>query len=313
MVKYLVTHAGRFHADDVCAAAILTKIFPKAEILRTRDDALLEQMRGSEAIIFDVGRMYNPSQLSFDHHMRDAAKREDGTIYSSFGLIWQTFGRLYLTMTGVPEEDIEATFHVFDEQIVAPIDKIDNGHMSPNDIGEARHLTLSGLIDSFNPIPGLKHGVDADQKFKDAVDFATGAIEAHVETLSANILMDNFIEEAIHTQWGKPVLELPYSVDAQKMIDKLEARHILFIIQPSSSGGFGLTCAREEDGVYKNLVDLPASWGGLSGQDLVDETGVEGVTFCHSGLFFAAGDTRESLYELARLAMPSPEPDSLEL
>lgn len=38
--------------------------------------------------------------------------------------------------------------------------------------------------------------------------------------------------------------------------------------------------------------------------DGVDETGVEDATFCHSGLFFAAGDSRECLRELACMAMP---------
>lgn len=31
-IKWLVTHSGGFHADEVMASVILTKVFPAAEI-----------------------------------------------------------------------------------------------------------------------------------------------------------------------------------------------------------------------------------------------------------------------------------------
>ena len=35
-IKWLVTHSGGFHADEVMASVILTEVFPAAEIRRTR-------------------------------------------------------------------------------------------------------------------------------------------------------------------------------------------------------------------------------------------------------------------------------------
>ncbi len=309
MVDFLVTHSGRFHADDVCATAILKELFPAAEILRTRDDVVMEKLRGKHAVIYDVGRMYDPEKLSFDHHMRDAATREDGTIYSSFGLIWKEYGRQFLSLKGYDKEDIEWIFDTFDERFVLPVDKIDNGHLSPSDIGETRFLSLSEMIDAFNPAFDDENPEAANDGFNAAVLMASSTISAQIGSIAAEIRAEKIVREKISEQWGNPVLELPISADVQSVIDDLEARHILFIIQPSSSGGFGLTCARESAGTYNNLVDLPESWGGLTGQDLVEETGVEGVTFCHAGLFFAAGETRECLRQLAAQAMPeSPSP-----
>ena len=34
----IAVHEGKFHADDVFAAAILTLVFPKIKIIRTRDE-----------------------------------------------------------------------------------------------------------------------------------------------------------------------------------------------------------------------------------------------------------------------------------
>ncbi|MBW3243705.1 MYG1 family protein [Epibacterium sp. DP7N7-1] len=302
-ILHLVTHSGSFHADDVCATAVLARLYPEAEIVRTRDNGQIERL-APNAITYDVGRVHDREARRFDHHMRDAAKRDDGATYSSFGLIWKHYGKAYLYARGVPSEDIPSIHAKFDEQIVLPIDKLDNGHLAPADIGETRALSLSALINDFNAPFDRNDEHYSMRCFEDAVYAVKDLFSARLDALEAEARADRILEVEIQEQWGKPILELPYSMDFQAKLDEMKARHVLFVIQPSSSGGFGLTCARESAGTYNNLMDLPASWGGLSGQDLVDETGVEGVTFCHSGLFFAAGDSRECLRELAQMVLP---------
>jgi len=309
-ILHLVTHSGSFHADDVCATAVLSRLYPAANIVRTRDDAQIERL-APDAITYDVGRVHDREARRFDHHMGDAAKREDGTTYSSFGLIWKHYGKAYLHARGVPAADIPSIHAKFDEQVVLPIDKLDNGHLAPADIGETRGLSLSALISDFNAPFDRNDEQTSKRCFEEAVFAVQDMFDARFGALEAEARADKLLEVEIQEQWGQPVLELPYSMDFQAKLDEMEARHVLFVIQPSSSGGFGLTCARESAGTYNNLMDLPASWGGLSGQDLVNETGVEGATFCHSGLFFAAGDSRECLRELACMAMPEEPTPSL--
>ena len=61
------THDGRFHADEIFALAVLNLIFPDLEIVRSRD----ENVYKNADIIVDVGHVYDPDNLIFDHHQRN--------------------------------------------------------------------------------------------------------------------------------------------------------------------------------------------------------------------------------------------------
>ena len=78
------THNGRFHADEIFALAVLYLIFPDLEIVRSRDENVYKKAD----IIVDVGNVYDPEKLIFDHHQRSfILKRKSGIPYASFGLI----------------------------------------------------------------------------------------------------------------------------------------------------------------------------------------------------------------------------------
>ena len=53
----IVTHGGKFHADDAWAVAVLMLLYPEAELVRTRDPAVIA--RADVAI--DVGGEWNPA------------------------------------------------------------------------------------------------------------------------------------------------------------------------------------------------------------------------------------------------------------
>ena len=52
-ITQLVTHSGGFHADELLSSVILTRLFPDATVLRSRDKALITPAEGR--IIYDVG------------------------------------------------------------------------------------------------------------------------------------------------------------------------------------------------------------------------------------------------------------------
>ena len=51
-MKTIVTHDGSFHADDVFAVATLLKLFPDANVIRTRDTSVIERAD----VVVDVGK-----------------------------------------------------------------------------------------------------------------------------------------------------------------------------------------------------------------------------------------------------------------
>ena len=64
--KFLGTHDGTFHSDEVMASVLLLRNpeFKKSIIVRTRDRDLLSKTD----VVYDVGLEYNISTRRFDHH-----------------------------------------------------------------------------------------------------------------------------------------------------------------------------------------------------------------------------------------------------
>ena len=296
----LVTHSGRFHADDVCAVAVLRELFPSSELVRTRDAERIRSLDG-QAIIFDVGGVNDPSRMMFDHHMRGAETRENGVIYSSFGLIWRQFGERYVRSIDpeTPDDVIPEVLSRFDRMMVLPIDMIDNGALSPAQIGVSSGISLGAIVDSFNEDDPAKQM----NQFIIAFRIVGVALASRVSALTAEILLEREVEAAVREQWGEPVLRLGKSAEAQGVLDRLEARHVRLIVQPSSSGGFGVATARESADSYVDLIKFPEDWAGLTGEDLEVASGVEGATFCHSGRFYVATKTLEAALQVAEITL----------
>ena len=85
----IVTHGGKFHADDAWAVAVLKVLFPDSKVVRTRDAATIEA--GDFAI--DVGGIWDPATGRFDHHQKGfSGARTSGVPYASAGLVWREYG-----------------------------------------------------------------------------------------------------------------------------------------------------------------------------------------------------------------------------
>lgn len=305
-VRFLVTHSGQFHADDVCTAAILTMAYPKALVIRTRDAAMLAGRRGQpDTIMFDVGDAYDAERQLFDHHMPGAAKRDDGTTYSAFGLVWKAYGRDLTEWFGVPMDRSSAVAAAFDAAVVQPIDRFDTGSLDPNGMGDVYSLTLCSLVDAFNPaFDAEPTNGDRDDAFHRAVQAVAPMLRAQILAIDAKLRTVDMVEEALRVAGpGNPVLVLPHSCESQDAIDALGAHHVLYIIHPSSAGGYGVVCARQEAGSFVSKRPFPAHWAGLRGTALAQASGVPDAVFCHTGLFYASATSLGGARELARLAL----------
>ena len=75
------THAGKFHADDVFATALLQIIRPDIRI--TRGFVVPDDFDG---IVYDIGFGM------FDHHQEPREYRANGIPYAAFGLLWRVLG-----------------------------------------------------------------------------------------------------------------------------------------------------------------------------------------------------------------------------
>lgn len=298
MTDLLVTHDGKFHADDVLAAGLLRAIFPDAELKRTRDAGVITSAIASgDAIVFDIGGAHDPKAGVFDHHHRNPALRDDGMPYSAFGLIWQHYGKEFLTSLAVEEALTDEVHAHLDRTFVYPIDCLDNGNVSPKDLGIGTDISLSALLENFNTYVPEQETADFDA----AMRVGTQILLATVETTLRLVRAKAAVARAIAEQWGEPILLLEESLPFQEAIRETKADHILYVVKPRKSD-WGINGVQIEPGSYALRRELPEAWAGLEDKALQDITGVPDAIFAHRGRWMACAATCRGALEMARLA-----------
>ncbi len=303
-IKWLVTHSGGFHADEVMASVILTKVFPEAEIRRTREVDWITP--GPDRLIYDVGGAYDAAAGIFDHHQRGAPLREDHHPFSSFGLIWRHFGREYLTLSGIPALHIDHVHSAFDQSFVLPVDMLDNGAVNPSSAGMLANLTLPTLLETLKPVfDDLDPEAEA-LAFASALEIARSFVEAAIANYAAKSRADLMVREAITRAGQGRVLELPFGMPFRNTIEKMGADHLLFVVHPRKAD-WCVSGIRVHQDNFALRADLPAVWAGLTDAALEAVTGVAGALFCHNALFIATAATREAALRLADLAVSAAE------
>jgi len=299
-VTHLVTHSGGFHADELLSSVVLTHLFPKAELKRSRDRQWLTP--GADRVIFDVGGAYDAEAQIFDHHQRPSPLREDGQPFSSFGLIWAHYGRAYLATLDVPEQNIEAIHGAFDTKFVLPIDLLDNGAMDPSVAGPLSVLTLPSLLGSLKPVFDDTSPTADDDAFLAALPIARSFVEAFIRNLAAKTRAQGIVLEAIEKAGASPILELPMGMPYLSALKKAEADHMLFVVIPRGDD-WTLNGIKLSNDTFEQRADLPAAWAGLTDAALEDASGVKGAKFCHNARFIAVASSREAILQMADLAV----------
>ena len=299
-ITHLVTHSGGFHADELLSSVVLTRLFPQAKLLRSRDSQWITP--ATNKIIYDVGGDYDSAGQIFDHHQRPSPLRDDGKPFSSFGLIWAHYGRAYLVAMDVPKDDIEAIHTKFDAKFVLPIDLVDNGAIEPSVAGPLSILTLPALLGSLKPVFDNTSPTADDDAFFAALPIALSFVEAQIRNLAAKARAHGMVLEAIANAGTSSILELPMGMPYRSTLDQANVDHILFVIHPRGDdwtlGGIKLS-----NDTFDQRADLPASWAGLTDTALEDASGVKGAKFCHNARFIAVADTREAILKMAKIAV----------
>ena len=286
------THDGRFHADEIFALAVLNLKFPDLRIVRSRDENIYK----SADIIVDVGHVYDPENLIFDHHQRSfSLKRESGIPYASFGLVWKQYGE---TLCGSSE-----TAKYIDAAIVQAIDADDNGiDICVTKIDGIGFHTLSDIIESYVP----RH-VDDDDKvqkgFERALNFATSYIERQI------VLAKELFEVALPTIRNAIRVAKDPRILIFKKFDKTwlnfiprETQEALFAIFPTHRKTWAIRSIPKKGKKFEYCRLLPSEWGGRQ-KDFAEISGVQDGLYCHNGCFLAEADSLKGAEKLAAFAM----------
>jgi uncharacterized UPF0160 family protein len=289
----IATHDGSFHADEVFAIAALALLGDPLEVVRTRDRDALAQAD----LRVDVGFRYDPSTGDFDHHQRDFdSARDNGVRYASFGLVWREFG----AQVCEGEQDVA---DAVEETLVQSVDANDTGQQLTRALIDDVHpLTVNGIIGGFNARWDEALTAEEDRaRFDQAVALAQGIIAREIASAASGRRAQRIVRDAITAAPDPRVVELPINTPWKQVLVP-EAPDALFVIYPKRQG-FGLEAVPRAVGSFENRRNLPATWGGLEGADLVAATGVNEALFCHAKRFLAVATTRAGVKQLAELAL----------
>lgn len=312
MTYHLVTHSGKYHADDLIAYSILIGALPvleSVELHRSRDPKVWDL---ENAIVFDVGLEYNIEKNRYDHHQRGGAGiRDNGVPYAAAGLIWKSYGDLYiqnLTRRHRPmdyllvKQNVDLLQSTIDEEFIQTIDAADNGasvidsHLKSDDDTKLAVWDISSVLSQFNPIPLLNEDNDEALRlsFLHTSKFVKSILESIVHRAISKLVAKDFL-----TRWDKgfPILELSSFLPWHDYAKENE--HIMFVIFPSDNGW---RCQTVPTKGFENRKPLPKAWAGLTDEEFAKVSGVDDATFCANGRFICGAKSREGALGLAIIA-----------
>jgi uncharacterized UPF0160 family protein len=284
----IVTHNLTFHADDVFACVVLKQVFPKAEIVRTRDKETLESVETN--ILVDVGGKYDGERF-FDHHFMGAPKREDGITYSGFGMIWKKWGQEFLKGYTYA---IEKVWKKIDDTLVSWVDAVDNGEE------KARGMSVNHLVSAFNP-PWNSKG-EFDDRFNKAMEFSLGILEREIRSAVAELESEQLVLSASKKLDGN-LLVMAQGGPWQKAVFENNISALFVAYQAEDGKSYYLQCVPDTLGGFGKRLELPEAWAGLNDKQLQEVTGVQDAIFCHRGRFIAGAKSLDGVIEMAKIAI----------
>lgn len=260
------THGGRFHADDVFSAALLSYLNP--DIVIGRGTVVPDDYSG---IVFDIGLG------EYDHHQKDRKTRENGVPYAAFGLLWKEFGSEILGDVSVSE---------FDENFVQMIDLTDN---------TGKKNEVSTIISEFNIAWDSEES--QDEAFYEAKEFALTILKKKFETIKSIDRAKNYVKLNIEKAKNR-ILVLPKAVPWKEAVMGTD---IEFVIFPSDRGGYMAQCVPISEETNKLKVFFPKEWRGKTSEELWQITKLK-IQFCHNNGFIISVSTKEDAIEACKLA-----------
>ncbi len=326
----VVTHSGNFHADDVCAVAVLDLLHDgNIEIIRSRQES---DWAGAD-VILDVGGTYDSARV-FDHHQPGGAGARPNTIpYASFGLIWKHFGKALIARIvrervgegwGSPADTkgieianealIEKVYETFDRHFVQFVDAIDTGTtvVKPS-LPEVRGTGygISDIVAIFNatwredatPIAADRGFLEAEIIIKKIL------LRALLTTVDDECAITDIIAEHHRTKasglYDARLVVIERGIYSGEAVRKAIGADIslLFTIKKSKQGTWYVEAIRASDHGFELRKSLPKAWAGLQDDMMAEVSGVKDAIFCHTARFLAVANSFDGAIALAKKAL----------
>jgi len=326
-VKTIGTHDGTFHCDEVLAVSMLKLLpqFKDAQIIRSRNEEVLKTCD----IVVDVGGVFDPETLRFDHHQKSfqhtmttlrPGKKTWSTRLSSAGLVYVYYGHEVLAQVldkRVEDEVVTKLYEKIYGNFMEEIDAIDNG--VPICDGPARYkitTNLSSRVGALNSSWRDPEMSDEAQmtSFSKAMDLVSQEFLQKVQYYASDwweaySLVASAVEDRFDVDETGQIIEfpgggVPWKEHLRDIEETSNVKKIAFVLYPDPKGGMwriqGVPVAPES---FLLRVPLLKEWCGLRDKELEDVSGIPTITFVHANGFIGGARERDSVLKMARLSL----------
>jgi uncharacterized UPF0160 family protein len=268
-----VTHAGTMHADELFATAFLELYKKEIKLFRTNQ---VNAEDYKDKIIYDIGFG------EFDHHMPDAKTRPNGIKYSSFGLLWEKYGKDYLIQESI--SNVDEVFDIVTKDLVEQVDANDNGQF-PKIETNHRVTTLPDIFKLFNP--KVFSDEQEDIQFIKAVNVAKTLLEEEILYSITKVETKKIILDKLKDNDKKYLILDKYLPYEETLLTEELGKDILFVIYPSKRGGYAIKTVPKSMEDRSLKLPFPKEWKGLRDKELEEKSNIKGLIFCHNSQFIA--------------------------
>ena len=183
----LVTHHGKFHADDVFSTAWLKIIYKDVLIIRINRDEIYKYKNNAEYFMYDIGNG------TYDHHSKECKEcRPNGKPYEEKKKIVRDTYQL----VGFDKK----TYLLFDNLFVSPIDTVDNS-------GPAAAISQhSDIVRAMNQED--LYGDAQENAFLKAVEYAEFVLNVMINKFMADKELERRAKEIALQKKDKDILIL---------------------------------------------------------------------------------------------------------
>ncbi|MBP6912526.1 MAG: MYG1 family protein [Candidatus Pacebacteria bacterium] len=227
-INKIITHAGKFHADEVLAIALL-QIYGFNAPIERKFEVDESELEDPLVFILDVGKHYDKTLGNFDHH-QDADSPATNILIAN-----------WLTEQDLISSEVRENLSEF----LNYVSDVDRGLI----VGGNKDYTFNGIIDSLNP--GKIDGDESNKAFEVATTLAKQIIEARLK-IAQKAVYDKIIWQKLERLCGGKVAisEKPDIIANRTKLAMTDG--VQFFINPSTRGGWQIISS---DSLLFNIPD----------------------------------------------------------
>lgn len=300
----LYVHDGVFHADDVLCACLFEAHFKNIErkVIRRRMTLKdIEELKalddGVTRIVCDTGMedTIADNLVVLDHHSATKATYQNGVQMAAVGKL------AVCLITAFPDTRFDKLYEKFVKSVLEPVEAQDNGQTAES-LGIQLSPNLFNWVSSFN-CNWNEDPSESSSKFFEAVELATKILDRQLDRLEGAAEAEEAVKECISAA-DQGVLELDKFMPWQEVVIKHNQENpnslIKVIVFKAAAGEqWNCQCVPVALGSFDTIVKAPESWGGKTGSEISNLSGIEGATFCHRGLWLCAWKTKNAALKAA--------------